>query len=142
MPFGLKPQCTKCETDESEIWHKSSDGKAECNQCHITISIGPQSQQFENVKILEKTNVIVSTVVPDTIGDSFEVEMDVIAENENTDGGKSGPGTRSGSSTNSRGGKAFKKSGRGRSRKIGNGSKVPVSKGRGRRAIFKKQVNS
>ena len=50
-----------------------------------------------------------------------------------------GPGTRSGNSSSSTRGKGGKRS-RGRSKKIGSIAKMPFSKGRGRRTVYKKQV--
>ena len=135
MPFGLKPQCHKCGTEHCEIWHRNSEGQPVCNKCHQP----PVSSE----KVAEKpSQVSANNNLSESVVEIADAEMDATAadteasKRDDLDGVKLGPGTRSG---NNRSGKVLRKPNRGRNRKL-NSSKVAFSKGRGRRAVFKKQV--
>lgn len=32
MPYGLKPECYKCKSEESSMWNTTNEGKL-CNEC-------------------------------------------------------------------------------------------------------------
>lgn len=144
MPFGLKPRCHKCQTDVSDIWHRINEGNTVCNECFLGRMVTASMKTEPTVKALEKASSP-EIKCPDEDTCNEIVEIDEIITDEPTDDAKAridlGPGTRSGNTTSSvRGGKAGSKKARGRSKKIGNITKTTVGKGRGRRAVFKKQV--
>ena len=142
MPFGIKPVCFKCDINISEIWQKNNDGNTVCCECF-------QGKMTATVK----TEPVVNEKVPspemkfqeeDTYNETIEVD-DIVDEptDEVKPRNEFGPGTRSGNTTsNSRGGRTGTKKTRGRSKKLGTANKATVGKGRGRRAVFKKQVQS
>jgi len=105
-----------------------------CNKCHQP----PVSSE----KVAEKpSQVSANNNLSESVVEIADAEMDATAaeteasKRDDLDGVKLGPGTRSG---NNRSGKVLRKPNRGRNRKL-NSSKVAFSKGRGRRAVFKKQ---
>lgn len=145
MPFGLKPNCQKCLTNASDIWHKTTEGNALCNECFLgRITATVKTEPL--VKVIEKAPSP-EIKYPDDDPYNENIEVDDTIPDEPTDDVKPrsefGPGTRSGNTTSStRGGRAGTKKTRGRSKKLGSTSKASVGKGRGRRAVFKKQVKS
>ncbi|KAI9558680.1 hypothetical protein GHT06_015469 [Daphnia sinensis] len=143
MPLGLKPACFKCDTNVSEIWQKTIEGNTVCNDCFLgkmTVLVKTETAPVEKAPSPEmkfqEEDVFVETIeVDDSIAD--EPADDVKPRNE------FGPGTRSGNTTlNVRGGRTGTKKTRGRSKKLGTATKATVGKGRGRRAVFKKQLPS
>jgi len=137
MPFGVKPQCLKCNLETSEVWHKNSKGQTICNECHLKIV--KSSSKPETVKPIEKVSLSPFKYISNEIVND-NIDYDESLADDNTDDAKIGPGTRSGApSIRGNGKPGSKKAGRGRSKKPGNYSKVSVLKGRGRRAVLKKQ---
>lgn len=143
MPFGLKPSCHKCQTNVSDIWHKTNDGNALCSECFLgRMAASVKAEPF--TKVIEKaTSPEVKCPDDDPYNENVEVD-DNINDEPNDDvkpRNEFGPGTRSGNTTSGvRGGRVGVKKTRGRSKKLANASKSSVGKGRGRRAVFKKQV--
>lgn len=148
MPFGVKPSCSKCAAPNSEIWHKTKDGNAICNACYGLLGIPkpvtlvkaesavkqPEKvPQFEGKTLTEEAVILTAEV------DESLVEELLDDTKTRNDGG---PGTRSGNSSSTRGGKSGPRKTRGRAKKLGAVTKTTVAKGRGRRAVFKKQVCS
>ncbi len=139
MPFGLKPVCIKCEINVSEIWHKNNEGNTICNECFLgKVTVTVKSEPIVKASSPEPK-------CPDEDAYNETIEVDEPVNDEPTDDAKPrneyGPGTRSGNTTSSlRGGRAGGKKTRGRSKKLGATNKTAVGKGRGRRAVFKKQV--
>ena len=37
MPFGRKPKCSQCDTNEANIWRKNESNETVCNDCHLGI---------------------------------------------------------------------------------------------------------
>ena len=137
MPFGIKPQCSTCNLDASEVWHKNNKGQTICNDCQQKII---KSSRPEPVKPAEKVPIpALSNLSNEAANESIEYEENMA--DENADELKAGPGTRSGlQSVRGNGKSGSRKAGRGRSKKPGNNGKVSVFKGRGRRAVLKKPV--
>lgn len=137
MPFGVKPQCSACNLESAEVWHKNSKGQTICNDCHQKVI---KSSKPETVKPIEKAPVpVVNTLINEAVNESIEYEESIV--DENTDEFKAGPGTRSGAlNVRGNGKSGSRKPGRGRSKKPGNYGKVSLFKGRGRRAVLKKPV--
>lgn len=135
MPFGVKPQCSACNLESAEVWHKNSKGQTICNDCHQKVI---KSSKPETVKPIEKAPVpVVNTLINEAVNESIEYEESIV--DENTDEFKAGPGTRSGAlNVRGNGKSGSRKPGRGRSKKPGNYGKVSLFKGRGRRAVLKK----
>ena len=143
MPYGLKPVCAKCDINVSEIWHKTNEGNVVCNECFLG-KLTAAVKTEPTIKAIEKASSPESKC-PDEDAYNETIEVDEAVNDEPADDAKPrndyGPGTRSGNTTSSiRGGRAGAKKTRGRSKKIGAASKATVGKGRGRRAVFKKQV--
>ena len=136
MPLGIKPKCFKCSSEACEIWHKNIQGNTVCNECNLKdIKLSKPEVRKSLEKITPKCPVVESA--------NDSVDFDDLIMDEITDDIKAGPGTRSGNGvTSTRGSwkQGSKKSGRGRNKKAGNSNKAATSKGRGRRAVFKKQV--
>ena len=145
MPFGVKPICFKCGKNVAEIWHKTIEGYATCNECFLG-KMTAQIKTEPSPKITENKTPSPDPKFQEEDGFNDTVEMEEVVNDEPVEDVKprneSGPGTRSSNAaSSSRGGRAGVRKTRGRSKKIGNTNKAAVGKGRGRRAIFKKQVN-
>nr|CAH0099979.1 unnamed protein product [Daphnia galeata] len=142
MPFGIKPVCFKCDINISEIWQKNNDGNTVCCECFqgkMTATVKTEPVVIEKVPSPE-----MKFQEEDTYNETIEVD-DIVDEptDEVKPRNEFGPGTRSGNTTsNSRGGRTGTKKTRGRSKKLGTANKATVGKGRGRRAVFKKQLPS
>lgn len=144
MPLGLKPACYKCESTNSEIWHKTKEGNTVCNTCFGIIKPVAVPKPEPVVKPPEKVVQTDTNTAEEINIETMDVEENLAEEavEDIKPRNEGGLGTRSGNSASGRGGKTGTRKSRGRSKKLGTVSKTTVAKGRGRRAVFKKQVCS
>ena len=116
MPFGVKPRCTVCKTNNSAMWRKGPDGEVLCNSCGLNKHQGDSTAK-EGTPPPESTNRN--------------------GLNNNAAGNGNGQ-SNSGTSLNY---VPTRKSNRLKPAKHRHSSKAFATKGKNRRIIFKKNVN-
>ncbi|CAL4122657.1 unnamed protein product, partial [Meganyctiphanes norvegica] len=140
MVFGVKPKCTKCDSEESTIWQKDEKDQVLCTECFHSHSVSTNKKQLspKGKQKDEKGKLEDEIEIKQEKDDEKPMEIDEKdADESNGNGGKDEDhdGDREKDSS-----KNEKKETKRKTRKGRQGNKGNIPKGKGRRYIFKKSA--